>query len=39
MDKYCKYCKNRKEKRCVVLDKYVAKKETCEKFDTKKEEK
>ncbi len=36
MDKFCKNCKNRKEKFCVVEQKFVAKKGTCEKFDSKK---
>lgn len=30
--KYCKDCKNRKNKKCILVDKYVARKLTCEKF-------
>lgn len=36
MDKYCKNCKCRKDKFCVILKKFVAKKFTCEKFNSKK---
>jgi hypothetical protein len=34
--KYCKDCKNRKDKKCAVVGQYVPRKQSCEKFSPKK---
>ncbi len=32
----CQNCNNRKDKYCAIVDKYVARKSSCEKFNSKK---
>lgn len=40
MEKYCKNCKNRNaEKICVIKKIYIARKNSCEEFNPKKEKK